>query len=60
LRVDSFSKSAAKKIKKAKGKILEAGEEKAIQPTTIDERTEVRDVKAEISLTDVRGNGWKN
>jgi len=57
--VDSFSKSAAEKIKEAKGKILQIGEEKVIQPTTIDEKPEVRTVKAEVSLTDVRGIGRK-
>jgi len=59
LRVDSFSKSAAEKIKEAKGKILQAGEEKAIQSTTKDEKPEVRVVKVGMSLTDVRGIGRK-
>jgi len=57
LRVDSFSKSAAEKIKKEKGRILQT--QKRNQYSSIDEKHEVRDAKAEIILTDVRGIGRK-
>jgi large subunit ribosomal protein L15 len=57
LKVDSFSKSAAEKIKRAKGRILQTGE--ITTSSSIDDQPEVKDVKAEISLTDVRGIGLK-
>jgi len=59
LRVDSFSKSAVERIKEAKGNILHVGEEKAIQSTTRDEKSEVGVIDVEVSLTDVRGVGRK-
>ena len=59
LRVGLFSESAAEKIKKAQGKILQTGEQKeiGIQPTPIDETPEIRTINAELNLTDVRGIG---
>jgi large subunit ribosomal protein L15 len=58
VRVDSYSKSAAEKIKKVKGKILQTIEEKAIQPSSIEEKSEISTAET-IELVNVKGIGQK-
>jgi large subunit ribosomal protein L15 len=58
LSVDSFSKSAAKKIKMAEGSILQT-KESILQTSSTDEKQEVSQVEVEVNLTDVKGIGQK-
>jgi large subunit ribosomal protein L15 len=58
LRVDSFSKSAAEKIKNANGKILQNGE-KTISFSSMDRESGADEIGSEIALTAVRGIGVK-